>query len=888
MELSEEEYFAHYGTPRHSGRYPWGSGDEDGGMPRNSDFLDRVKDLKKKGLTETEIAKGMGMTTTELRATKSIELNRERQEKISTVEKLKAKGLSNGAIAQKMGLAGESSVRALSEPSVKDRADILQTVSNMLRDQVSEKTFIDIGSGVENHIGISSDKLKTAVAILRAEGYQVHNVNVTQLGTGLDTKVKVLCPPGTTQKDVFMNRENIKLINNFSDDGGRSMLGIHPPLQINPDRVGIVYGDKGALKDGVTYVRPGVDDISLGASSYAQVRIAVGKSHYIKGVAMYSKDLPDGVDLLFHTNKKDSGNKLDALKPISDDQDNPFGAQINRQIVERDKRGKEHVTSAMNIIYDEGDWAKWSDNIAPQVLSKQSTKLAKDQLAKTYRDKQEEFDAIMAMTNPSVKKKLLESFADSADSSAVHMKAAPIPRQGVHVILPIVKMPENEVYAPNYRPGETVVLIRYPHAGKFEIPELTVNNSHPTAKKTLGQAKDAIGINPKVAERMSGADFDGDFVLVIPNGTGKIKTSEALAGLKDFDPRSQYKAYEGMPKMTAKVKGQQMGDVSNLITDMTIHKASASELARAVRHSMVVIDAEKHNLNYKQSAIDNNIAALKQRYQTKPDSTGLGASTLISRAKSEIRIEDRKARTAAKGGPIDRETGAKVYEPTGRMVVDKDGNLVPRLIKSKKLAETDDARTLSSGTLIEEIYASHSNSLKALANTARLESTKTPPLKYSPSAKKVFEKEVESLVNQVDLARRNRPLERNAQILATSVYRDKKQSNPNMDDTTKKKIQAQALQEARNRLGAKKEPIIITDREWLAIQAGAISPSRLADVLNNADMDRVKELASPRPKKLMTPTNQARAKAMLNSGASRAEVADALGVSLSTLDRELA
>ena len=48
-----------------------------------------------------------------------------------------------------------------------------------------------------------------------------------------------------------------------------------------------------------------------------------------------------------------------------------------------------------------------------------------------------------------------------------------------------------------------------------------------------------------------------------------------------------------------------MGDVSNLITDMTIKGANNDELARAVRHSMVVIDSEKHNLDVKASARDN-------------------------------------------------------------------------------------------------------------------------------------------------------------------------------------------------------------------------------------------------------------------------------------------
>lgn len=887
----DEDDILHYGILRKSGRYEWGSGANV--IVRSNTFEDLVANARAEGLTDTEIAHGFGMTSTEFRATKSIAKNQIKQEQIATAERLKAKGLSNVAIGEKMGGLNESSVRALLASGSKEKADILTSISDMLRDQVADKTYVDIGTGVENHLGISADRLRTAVAMLKAEGYMVHTVPVPQLGTSHDTTFKVLCPPGTTQRDLFMNRESIRQISEYSDDGGRSFLGVYPPLGISESRVGVVYGEKGGAKDGVIFVRPGVDDVSLGSSSYAQVRIMVGKTHYLKGMAMYSKDMPDGVDLLFHTNKEATGNKLDALKPLKTtpdgkvDMDNPFGAviKLGGQRIERDRHGNPHVTSVMNILQEEGDWGKWSDSIASQVLSKQSTTLAKSQLAKAFKSKQDEFDEIMALTNPVVKKKLLEGLADSADSAAVHLKAAALPGQRTHIILPITNMPDNQVYAPNYKDGESVVLIRYPHAGRFEIPELTVNNNHPAAKKALGQAKDAIGISPKTAERMSGADFDGDFVLVIPNGSGKFKTAPALEKLKGFDPQTEFKGYEGMPKMTAKQKGREMGEVSNLITDMTIKKASPDELARAVRHSMVVIDAEKHGLDYKRSAQQHGIQALKVKYQSKPDGApGLGAATLISRAKSEKRVLDRKERSPKDGGPIDLATGEKVYVETGKTRKGKDGLPEPKTIKSTKLAEAKDARTLSSGTPMEALYADHSNSLKALANRARLESTKTPPSTKSPSASKVFEAEVKSLNTKLDLAERNAPRERAAQVLSNSIYRAKKQTYPDMDKETQKKVKGQALQEARLRLGAKKPVIDITDDEWLAIQAGAISNSRLGTILDNAKPERVKELATPRTVKLMTPTNKARAEALLAGGATRAQVAEVLGVSLTTLD----
>ncbi len=101
-------------------------------------------------------------------------------------------------------------------------------------------------------------------------------------------------------------------------------------------RLAIRYAEDGGSKaDGVIYVRPGVDDVSLDGSRYSQVRIAVDGTHYIKGMAMYKYDLPDGVDLMFNTNKSDTtGNKLDALKPMkTDSPTNPFGSSIRRQIV---------------------------------------------------------------------------------------------------------------------------------------------------------------------------------------------------------------------------------------------------------------------------------------------------------------------------------------------------------------------------------------------------------------------------------------------------------------------------------------------------------------------------------------------------------------------------
>lgn len=62
---------------------------------------------------------------------------------------------------------------------------------------------------------------------------------------------------------------------------------------------------------------------------------------------------------------------------------------------------------------------------------------------------------------------------------------------------------------------------------------------------------------------------------------------------------------------------KEMGVATNLISDMTILGASDDELERAVKYSMVVIDAEKHGLDYKAAYYEYNIQDLKDRYQIK-------------------------------------------------------------------------------------------------------------------------------------------------------------------------------------------------------------------------------------------------------------------------------
>lgn len=889
-----DTYLAHYGILRRSGRYPWGSGSTQN--VRNKTFLDYVANLKSQGLTETEIAQGAGITTTQLRAARTIARNQQKQQKIDMAVRLQSKGMSNVEIGKRMGI-GESSVRDLLSASSKEKVDILMATSGMLKREVDDKGFLDIGAGVENHLGISKEKLGAAVALLKEEGYTVHTVQVDQAGTGHKTNVKVLGPPGTTYRDKAkaVPLGGIKQIKEYSEDHGRTFFGLHPPISISSKRVGIRYAEQGGSDfDGVIYVRPGKEELSLGKAHYAQVRIAIDGSHYLKGMAIYKEDLPDGVDLLFNTNKSDTGNKLDAMKALKDDPDNPFGSVV-RQLGISDSHGRlTKVTSAMNIVNEEGQWGGgrldengnpikgWSNTLSSQFLSKQSPKLITQQLDKSYSDSKKQFDEIMSLTNPTVRQKLLEDFAESADASAVHLKAAALPRQATRVILPLGTLKDTEVYAPSFNDGERVVLVRFPHGGKFEIPELTVNNRNQEGRRTLGKdTTDAIGINSEVAKRLSGADFDGDTVLVIPNNKGSIKSEPALQQLSSFDPMS-YKMPSDAPKMSARTKGIEMGNVSNLITDMTIKGATNEEISRAVRHSMVVIDAEKHHLDYKKSAQDFGILQLKRKYQTKSDSKGLGASTIVSRKKSPVDVPER-----SKTFRVDPITGEKIFRETGASYVNKKGETVFKTTTLKRLEAVKDAHDLSSGTRIEGMYADHSNRMKALANQARKEAVNTKATPWSESAKTTYAKQVAELNAALNVALKNAPKERAAQLWANQVISAKRAANPDMDKAELAKTKSLALQEARARYGAGKERIRITPDQWAAIQAGALSTSKLKKILDNADMDVVKDLATPKSKPLMTPSYKARAQRMLAAGSTQAEVAAALGVSLTTLKTSL-
>ncbi len=879
------DYLAHYGIKRRSGRYPYGSGDD----PYQHEawhFLNDANRLKEQGFTESEIAKYFGMTARELRAEKSNALVVMRQTLRNHAISMYDQGMSYSEIGRKLG-KNESVIRNILKNAVSAKEEALTNTIDVLKKQVDEHKYVDVGDGVATSMGVNETRFDAALQNLKDRGYTLVNIYVPQASDpSQSTTVRVLAQPGVTRKDILQERDKISLINEkFVDQTGKNVYGLEPIKSISSDKVMINYAEDGGKdKDGVIEIRRGAEGLDLGNAMYAQVRISVDGTHFLKGMAVYADDLPKGVDIRFNTNKHVGTPKLDCLKKYKDDPDNPFGAQI--------KKGGQR--GYLNIVSEETDWGDWSKTLASQMLSKQPYKLVKKQLGLSLAEFEQEYKEINAYNNPTVREHLLNQFADKCETAAVDLKAAAMPRQAAYVILPVPSLKDNEIYAPKFRDGEKVVLIRYPHAGQFEIPELTVRNSNKEGRKVLGLADDAVGINPKTAAQLSGADFDGDTVVVIPNNSKEIKTSSAREELLNFEPKEMYKPTSATKIINGKkwndpdaktisedCKQREMGVVSNLITDMTLKGAPFSHIVRAVKYSMVVIDAEKHGLDYKQAAIDNNINELKRIYQKHDTDDGYGgASTLISRAGSELHVP--KITREHKPDP---ETGALGYRATGKTWTDKEGNVHQYMSTIERMRMVDDANELSSGTTIETAYAAYANALKDMAKKARLDAMSVTHVKYSPTAKKEYADEVTSINAKIAKAEAHAPVERKAQLIANMELQRKRQEDPDLTKKQRQKILTQSLTHAREMLGGSRPKIDITDREWEAIQKGAITKSSLRKVLKYADPDRIKALALPKEKYGLTPGQLALIKARLAAGYTQAQIADILGISASTVSR---
>lgn len=946
----------HYGVGHlnggHSGRYPWGSGDQP--YQRSNEFAAMYNKLKAQGMSDEDIRKGMNMSTTEFRKKMNISNELQKINDISRAQHLRDEGYGPTEIARLMSVDGrtlnESTIRGwLKESAIQSAAKTTATAKN-LKEAVDNKGVIDIGKGIELELGVSKTRLGNAAYMLKDEGYNIYDIPVKQLGTGHYTTVQVLASPGITKEDILKDKSLIKYGTDYENDISKeSSLGMRKPVSLDSNRIYIRYDeDGGSTKDGVIELRKGVDDISLGNSTYAQVRVAVDDKYFLKGMAVYSNDIPKGYDVLVNSNKpkgtppekvfkemKTKVNPVTGEKEI--DWDNPFGALVKQSKVDDasgllkggqyeyiGKDGKKHL-SVINKLKEEGDWNNFSKTLSSQFLSKQPLQLINKQLDLSMKDKLSEFEAIQQIKQPELKKKLLISFAEECDKAAVDLKAAPVPGQSSKVILPSNDISDKEVYAPTYSTGQKVCLVRYPHEGTFQIAELTVNNNNKKVRELFGNdIRDAIVINIKSAQKLSGADFDGDYVTVLPiNSRVRVQSKDILPGLKDFDTKKAYgpkdndiyidskgeTAYR-YPTMKKASVQRQMGTISNLITDMTLQGAGSDELTRAVRHAMVVIDSEKHKLNYKQSYKDNNIAELKAIYQPKNEKGQGGAATLFSRKKRDVVVPERKDLNPEDKRSINPLTGEKQYENTGRKYYhyfkDKNGEQIynadgtPKrelreaTQKITEMAATKDAFTLvsNSNNPKEIVYATYANKLKALGNTARKEYLSVKSTVTSESAKKTYAQEIATLNSKIRTAELNHPKERQATIVANSVV-DAKIKEYNLDYKNDKKeinkLQQSALAAARVRYGASKKDtfIEITDREWEAIQNGAVNSTTIKKVLDNSDEKKLKERAMPRTSLSVSPAKVSQIQSMQAAGYTIKEISESLGYSVSTISKYL-
>lgn len=929
----------HYGMPRRSGRYPWGSGENP--YQRTGDFISRYNEMKAKGMKDSEIAAEFQIfnrngepATKQLLTQLSVAKNYRRAIRVEQAKDLKAKGFTNTEIGEKMGI-NESTVRSLLNTKSEARTMASFNTAKILKEEVDKYGKIDVGAQACRQLGVSQNTLDNALMILEADGYFTYGGRVRQVTNKNNmTTLKVLCPPGTEHKDIYKFGEIHMIGDVKSSDGGETFdpSWVYPK-SLDSKRVQIVYSEDGGLqKDGLVELRRGVDDISLGNDIYAQVRILVDGTHYIKGMAVYADDLPEGVDVRFNTNKKrgtpmmsDDPDAKQVLKPIdTKDPNNPFGSLIKDGIEDPDNPGDpqkkgggqryyydengEKQLSVINKRASAGDWDEWKHELPSQFLSKQNQKLVEQQLKLAKADKQTEYEEISALTNPTVKRHLLANFANDCDSAAVHLQAAALPRQRYQVIIPLTDIKDDEIYAPNYEPGEKVALIRYPHGGTFEIPILKVNNKNEEGRRVLTpNPPDAVGISKAVADRLSGADFDGDTVMVIPlSGRANITSTRPIIE-PDFEPKDLYRygstkkdangkthyynqaGFEFKP-MSKALTQNEMGRISNLITDMTILGATDSEKARAVKHSMVVIDACKHKLDYKQSEIDNDIAALRKKYQAHTDEDGVtrygGSSTIISKAKSPAREDKYPGQKK-----IDPETGKLYWDDRKKpeTYIDKKGKLRTRTVETTKMAIAEDAMSLISEAKrpVEILYANYANSMKALANDARKEFVTSGKLKYNPEAAKKYAAEVQHLKDQLARSELNAPKERQAQLRANAAIKVITDENPDLITKEKKgelkKISQRQLSKARREVGAHRSPITISDSEWEAIQSGAISDHMLSNILKYVDMDAIRERATPKDYREISKAKQDKIQLMKAAGYSNAEIAKSVGVSVSTV-----
>jgi len=312
------------------------------------------------------------------------------------------------------------------KPTTEERVRQTQDLADHLvqsADKNKDVRAIDIGKGVSNVLGVSPPKLEAAVQVLKDEGYVIVKTAVPQpQNISKKTEMMFLYSPTEAERklsDEELNKtayrnvmQNLDKINPpydvHVDENGKTSIGIEPPTSVKSSRVAVSYQSP---RDGMIGLRRGVKDLDLGDATYAEVRIGVGDTHYIKGVAVYLPDsaFPKGKDIIVFSNKKegvpllsDDDNAKQVLKPMKKDADgsvdmeDPFGAQIM-------KGGQ---SGCINKVNEEGAWSSWtsSSTLASQVLSKQDPKLAEKQLELQRTKVVEQYEEIQKITRANLEK----------------------------------------------------------------------------------------------------------------------------------------------------------------------------------------------------------------------------------------------------------------------------------------------------------------------------------------------------------------------------------------------------------------------------------------------------------------------------------------------------
>ena len=942
IRAAQDDYLLHYGVAhdedppgRGSGRFPYGSG-ENPGQHQPYTLAKQVRELREQGLTSKQIAEGLGFkSTTQLRAHLSLEKDRQKLYLSSEVPRLRAQGKTIKEISERLGIS-DGSVRNYLDADRKIQIGKTTTVANALKAELETKKYLDIGAGVEFEIanGVSKERLKTAVEMLRAEGYEVVYPQIEQLGNpGKKTTMMTLCAKGVDKKEAYreINEDpsRIQPFTTYFVDNGASALGLQPVRSIDSNRVHIRYAEEvgpdgatGIQRDGMIQLRRGVDEVSLGKSRYAQVRIGVDDTHYMKGMAIYGDDslFPEGCDIIYNTNKKIGTDKYDVFKEMKHiknpdgtegpvNQANPFGATVMKNSYDENGRitagGQSYYISedgteklrVINKVNDQGGWQEWSLSASPQLLSKQPREIIERQLKLTIEDRQAEYADIMSVSNETVRRKLLEDFREELYSSAGHLKAKAFPNQTTNVLISIPSLGDDECFCPNYPHGERLALIRFPHAGPQEIPIVRNNLKCKEAIDTIGMnAPDAIGLHPSQYPKLSGADSDGDSVVTIPLSTAKIQSKPIFQGLQDFDTKIYKYKDPDAPWMTSQQRGNEMGKATNLIADMGLLGAKPEEIERAVKYSMVVVDALKHHLDYKKAYKDLNIRQLKIDYQ---GGANRGAVTFVTRAGSEDHVPEYKTYgiDPETGRDITKETGEKYYT---KVTPKKKEPYLKEHVKTQtqdriqtiRLKGGDAKELLSSKTNphpTEVLYAEYANELIRMGNEVGKQLAVAPKLKYSPSAAKEYAAQVASINSKLVAALKNAPRERQAQALGTARFNAIVEQNPSLldDKAEKKKVRGQCITQAREDVHAKKPFIKLEPPEIEAINAGAISDSKLKQILDNSDMDIVRKAFQTKTKNGISESMESLARSMALNGYSNADIASRLGVSTSTVSKIL-